>query len=192
MFTVYFSLAFCLYVAYRLLKRIRSKKHKSSGKRFKAPTNSLQSLIEKSICILNESNIATTRPVPLHGRVDQVLRLENGLHVVLDTKVRKKFTVYFSDCVQMSVYQLILKHQGMPMAPFGFVRIPIDTHRAMYISINLLPEEEVVALFHQYKAIEAGLTQAPCSCGRHKKKQEIPRSGCEKHPREKQELETAG
>lgn len=131
-----------------------------------ASSKEVKRLFDNAVCFLNEQTIMTRYPVPLHGKPDQVLRLEDGRLVVLDTKNRERVIVYFSDLVQLSVYAVILKNQGHKVCPYGVIRIPhnpLDEYRA----VKLLKEKEVVALYHRYQAIKAGDCSVVCNCGKH-------------------------
>lgn len=120
---------------------------------------------------LNEEEVSTRLPVPLHGITDQVFKTGRDKLIVVDTKTREQFRVYTSDIIQLSVYGLILsvKHQGkFAVSPHGYVRVVVDAggakEQVRYIRVKLLPESEVVALWKKYQAIKKGEVAARCTC----------------------------
>lgn len=125
----------------------------------------LNMILRGAVCVLNEQDINTTTPVPLHGKPDQVFRLRDGRYLLLDTKTRRHAKVYFSDIVQLSVYAVILKNKGLPVFPFAVVRIA--GKKPTYLRADFLPEHVVVRLYHKYLSIKAGQIKVACTCGKH-------------------------
>lgn len=123
------------------------------------------SFLDGAQCVLNEQEIRTTTPVPLHGKPDQVFKLRDGRYLLLDTKTRSQAKVFFSDIVQLSVYAVILKNNGFPVCPFAVVRIASKKPR--YLQVDLKPEHVVVKLYHKYHAIKSGSLTPSCTCGKH-------------------------
>ncbi|WP_459203454.1 Dna2/Cas4 domain-containing protein (plasmid) [Ralstonia pseudosolanacearum] len=76
--------------------------------------------------VLVESNLLADYPCTedgLVGRPDQVYRLPSGLHVPLENKNRDGHRVFESDIAQLSLQAWMLRQNGMPSAPFGYVAI---------------------------------------------------------------------
>lgn len=117
-------------------------------------------------CILNEQDIKTLLPVPLHGRPDQVFKLKDGRLLVFDTKRRDIQRVYYSDVVQLSVYASILKNNGWQVCEFGVIRIPASPSDR-YLTVRLLPDSKIVSLYMRYQSIRLGHANPSCSCGKH-------------------------
>lgn len=130
-------------------------------------TGSRPSILDGAKCVLNEQNISTEQPVPLHGRVDQVFELSDGRWLPLDTKVRDRIAVYPSDIVQLSVYSIILKYQGHRVCPFGLLRFPVAGKDAIYLPVKLFSEEKIVKLYQRYIALQSGVMVGDCTCGKH-------------------------
>lgn len=129
------------------------------------PAMDLNRILRGAVCVLNEQDINTTTPVPLHGKPDQVFRLRDGRYLLLDTKTRPHAKVYFSDIVQLSVYAVILKNKGLPVFPFAVVRIA--GKKTAYLKADFLPEHVVVRLYYKYLSIKSGQTKVACTCGKH-------------------------
>ena len=127
------------------------------------------SILHGAKCVLNETNIYTTKPVPLHGRVDQVFLLRDGSYLILDTKDREKVKVYPSDVVQLSAYALILKYRGYKVCAFALLRFPTSNGKAIYRPVRLYPESRVIYLYHRYISILTGKQTVTCRCGKHHK-----------------------
>jgi len=70
-----------------------------------------------------EEDLTTDEPYPVIGRPDQVYRLTNGLHVPLELKNRDKFTVYDTDIAEISLRGWLLRKNGRPTAPHGYMVI---------------------------------------------------------------------
>ncbi|MFC1337329.1 MAG: hypothetical protein G8D89_20865 [gamma proteobacterium symbiont of Clathrolucina costata] len=126
------------------------------------------SLLEGAVCFMNEQNIKTLTPVPLHGRVDQVFKLRDGRLLILDTKVRERVKAYPSDIVQLTVYAIILKYQGHNVCPFALLRFPLPDNKAAYLYVNLYPESKIIALYQRYQAIKNRYLKPRCTCHKHK------------------------
>ncbi len=120
-----------------------------------------------ALCVMNETSISTKVPVPLHGKTDQVFKLTNGYHVIVDTKNRTRSRWYPNDRLQMSVYSTILKSKGLKVSPIGYVRIPTGANKSDWIPVVLLDDDEVVNAYHRYFGIKNGHIRASCTCNRH-------------------------
>jgi len=118
-------------------------------------------------CVMNETSIKTFTPVPLHGRVDQVFQLKDKRLLLMDTKARKKPRVYPSDVAQLSVYAIILKHQGHIVYPSAYLRFPTGNNKAIYVPVKLYSEKRIINLYHKYIAIKSGHHRVKCTCGKH-------------------------
>src|SRR5574344_88150 len=111
-------------------------------------------------------------PVALHGRIDQVFRDRNGYLIIVDTKVRKRPEIYFSDIIQVSAYKTILKrcrynneYHFHKVRPYAYIRlVQDDTDTISYTKVDLLSDREIISLWTQYQSIHFGLKQAQCSC----------------------------
>lgn len=159
----YLSLAIVIGV---LLKSF-AKGAKQKGNNERYPAGSLGDALATAVLLLNETNIHTSVPVPLHGRVDQVFKLANGNLLILDTKVRDREKVYLSDRVQLTVYAIILTHMGYSVSSEGIIRI-VGRHSTAYKVIPLLPERSIVELYHRYIGIIQRKTIPRCTCGKHR------------------------
>lgn len=120
--------------------------------------------------VLNEQQIYTDGPLPMHGTPDQVLERANGDLVILDSKTRDRAEVFISDIIQMSVYRYILTHgYGRKVSPHGYVRLvqvkPGHKPKVKYKKVRLLGDLAMNHLWHEYTAISKGEFQAPCRCG---------------------------
>lgn len=130
------------------------------------PASSPLHFLDGAECILNEQDIRSSSPVPLHGRPDQVFQLSDGRILVFDTKRRDIERVYYSDVVQLSVYATILRSQGWNVCKFGVIRIPASPTDRL-ITLNLLPDNKVVSLYLRYQDIRLGRENVRCTCGKH-------------------------
>ena len=109
--------------------------------------------------VLSEELICTQHPVPLHGRPDQVYRLERGLGplVIVDTKRSVTGRVTPDMVVQLSVYATILRHAPLPgcggveVAPWGFVRLTQRGRKPRYVRVTLWTDQDIVAAYHQHQ-----------------------------------------
>ena len=126
----------------------------------------MPTVLHNSRCIMNEQNIRSNLPVPLHGRVDQVFQLQDGRLLLVDTKNRLRATAYPSDITQLSVYATILKANGYQVCPFALLRFPRETS-PIYIPVELYPETKIISLYHRYWKIKNGLLSPTCTCKKH-------------------------
>ena len=125
--------------------------------------------LRNATLFLCEEDVATTLPVPLHGRVDQVFLSKKKVLIPLDTKLRKDNRIFESDVIQLSVYRVILKNQfNLEVSDYGYVRTvvpqPDGKNKVRYIRTKLLNEKKVVSLYYKYQAIRQGLIKTSCSC----------------------------
>ena len=79
-------------------------------------------LLRQARLLMSEKPIRCRKPVPLHGRVDQVYQLANGEVCIVDSKSRRIPRVYPSDIIQGSVYATILRANGYTVHAQGYVR----------------------------------------------------------------------
>lgn len=126
--------------------------------------------LRKAKLVLNEQDIYTHAPFPLHGRPDQVFLLPNGRCVVMDTKTCEQQEVFLADIIQLSVYRYILTHgYGQKVDPYGYVRlariIPGRAPRVRFRRVRLLGDLAIHELWREYNAIRNGEYQPPCRCG---------------------------
>lgn len=134
----------------------------------------LPAQLRNTVVALSEADIATELPLPLHGRVDQVLFNENTrVAYLVDTKTRKTARVFLKDIIQLSVYRVILdrnakKYLGMPavVSPVGYIRVPSPmTNKAQYIAVDLLGVDVVVQFALRYFLLrEKGMLARPTVC----------------------------
>lgn len=112
---------------------------------------------------LNESPIAITSPLKLHGKVDQVFKTSSGKLIPVDTKQRSKSRWYESDKLQLSVYAMILRHLGHDVSWTGYIRIPNDGN-PIYLPIPLGDDAYVSRAVTLYQAIKSGEIIPNCTC----------------------------
>lgn len=129
--------------------------------------DALPDILARAECIMNEADIRTQLPVPLHGRVDQVFRLDDGRLLILDTKTRSRPNAYPSDIVQISVYALILKYRGHRVSSVALLRFPNVSGVPVYLPVRLYPEDKIIALYHRYIHLYYSDDLPPCTCGKH-------------------------
>lgn len=105
--------------------------------------------------VLSESDLETTLPVPLHGRVDQVF-YANGWLIPVDTKSRKAPKVYLKDVIQLSVYAFILARvssrmfgREIPVSSTGYVRCVCGS-QVTYLATRLLTSAQLIGLWNRY------------------------------------------
>lgn len=105
--------------------------------------------------VLSESDLETTFPVPMHGRVDQVFYV-NGWLVPVDTKTRKLHRVFLKDVIQLSVYAFILARASsrlfgrtIPVANTGYIRC-VSPAGTSYIPTKLLSSAQMIGLWNRY------------------------------------------
>jgi hypothetical protein len=119
---------------------------------------------------LNEQEIRTDLPVPMHGRVDQVFKTPRGVLVPVDTKCRDSGCVFKSDIIQLSVYRVILQHRygsQYTVSGTGYVRAVTrmgQVQRIRYLPVRLLPERRVVKMWHRYTELKEGRAKGKCTC----------------------------
>lgn len=126
--------------------------------------------LRNSTLFLNEAEISTREPVPLHGRTDQVFLTDKGKLVPVDTKTRDRFQVYESDIIQLSVYAVILcrRYTGTyQVSRTGYVRVVVlksGRELVRYLRVTLLPERKVVAMYRRHAQIVSGQRPRRCTC----------------------------
>jgi hypothetical protein len=111
--------------------------------------------------VLSESDVATTLPVPMHGRVDQVF-FANGWLVPVDTKTRKVARVFLKDVIQLSVYAFILARistqlfgRAVPVSSTGYVRF-VSGRNVQYVAVRLLNSSQIIGLWNRYWELRKG------------------------------------
>jgi ATP-dependent exoDNAse (exonuclease V) beta subunit len=134
---------------------------------------SMPRVLRNARIFLNEEEISTSRPVPLHGRVDQVFQTDDHTLILVDTKTRRFNRVYKSDIIQLSVYRTILKNRyrsQYPVSNQAYVRVVVQSgnqKKVYYRQVTLLTEDEVVDLWRRYTAIKTGRKRPTCTCNGH-------------------------
>jgi len=147
-------------VFFLLIARSKKKAH------LKELRSSLPKTFNGARCVMNEQNISTHHPVSLHGRIDQLFKLENGHHIIMDTKNRAYNKVFFSDQVQLSVYATILASKGYVVHPIAYLRIT-GTKHPIYAPVKLLNPEQIIKMSQHYWLIKEGRITPVCTCGKH-------------------------
>lgn len=153
------ALIIITFIALLFILLYRSKDHQKvkAGKLNPwANTERLPWELRDAALFLNERDIATSSPVALHGRPDQVLRLRDQSLVILDTKTRDYVYVHLSDVIQLSVYALILSANGYKVRPYGYVRVVLrntETREVTYVKVRLLKKRRVINLWFRYQEL---------------------------------------
>lgn len=107
--------------------------------------------------IMVERNLKVSAPFRVIGRPDQVYRLKDRLHVPLENKNRDDHRVYDTDVAQLSLQAWLLRLNGMPTAPFGYVAINSrKTGVRKAIRVSLQDDAYCETLVRRYLAITAG------------------------------------
>lgn len=130
--------------------------------------------LRRAVVALSEADISTEAPVPLHGRVDQVLLNQTTrMAYLVDTKVRRVARVYPKDIIQLSVYRVILERQSQlylkmkaRVSPIAYIRIPVpNSNRSRYIAVDLLGADVVFKLAMRYRELrQHGMAARPTFC----------------------------
>ncbi|AIJ10649.1 Hypothetical protein ETEE_p1058 (plasmid) [Edwardsiella anguillarum ET080813] len=98
-----------------------------------------------------------------------MFKTKRGILIILDTKSRGAHRIYSSDIIQLSAYQLILKHQySYPVAKYGYVRTVVEDaygEKVRYLKVKLLSDREVIKLWQRYQDIHSGTVHPSCYCG---------------------------
>lgn len=116
--------------------------------------------------VLVEKNLTAKEPYPVVGRPDQVYVLGNGLHVLVENKNRDRYRVYDTDIAQLSLQAWLLRRNGMPTAPYGFVAINNRrTGRRKTLRVDLGDDAYCERLISRYMAIIEGRAQPRRSPG---------------------------
>ena len=129
-------------VVFFLLIVISRKKKKALLNEF---NHFLPKIFNGARCVMNEQNISMRHPIAVHGRIDQLFKLANGYHIIVDTKNRGYNKVFLSDRVQLSVYAMILASKGYSINPTAYLRIT-GTKRPIYTPVKLLKPEQVIKI----------------------------------------------
>ena len=88
---------------------------------------------------MSEQDVSMSRPVALHGRVDQVFLARTGLLILVDTKTRDRHRVYGSDIWQLAVYAAILDITAQhPVSSYAFVRTVVRTETARSVRYHVV------------------------------------------------------
>ena len=109
--------------------------------------------------LLSEANIRSTGPVRLHGRVDQVYRLDYGRGelMLVDSKMRRRDRVELEDVMQLSAYALILRlsplcgHEDASVSNRGYLRF-VWGGVSRYRQVSLYPKGVVLSAYREYIA----------------------------------------
>lgn len=115
--------------------------------------------LQQSILYGSEVRISCINPIPLMGAYDQLYQTPTNTFVLTDTKTRNKPYIYDSDVIQLSAYKVILENSiefsNRAIANYGYMRLVCKgvTH---YKKVDLMTEEDVVALYERREALFAG------------------------------------
>lgn len=118
--------------------------------------------LQQSTLYGSETRISCIKPVALGGIYDQLYQTPANAFILTDTKTRNKPYVYESDLIQLSAYKVILensiKFNNRHIANYGYMRLVCNgvTH---YKKVDLMTEEDVVALYERREALYAGTTE---------------------------------
>lgn len=93
----------------------------------------------------SEKVFACDGDLPMSGKPDQIIKLKNGLLVVIE--VKSHAAVYLSDKIQISCYILILRALGHRVADYGFIRHEREDAIPSFTKVELLPLQ-MIANFH--------------------------------------------
>lgn len=105
--------------------------------------------------VASEKYFSTPYPRKMHGTVDQLYRLIDKRHALVDSKTRDRHIVYKKDIVQLSVYKVILERNGLKMADYAYFRV-VTSKGVKYIKQSLLTEEETIAEYDNTKKVLTG------------------------------------
>jgi CRISPR/Cas system-associated exonuclease Cas4 (RecB family) len=83
--------------------------------------NWLPSELRNGKLIAIEKSLHTDVPYPVTGRFDRVYQLASGQHAPLEYKNRDITRLFESDRAQLSLQAWVLRRNGKPTAPFGFL-----------------------------------------------------------------------
>lgn len=126
--------------------------------------------LQTSTLVMNEQSVSVSKPVPLHGKIDQLFKTQNGYFILVDTKSREVDAVYSSDIIQLSVYRAILSQKyGSAVSMYAYVRIVRGRFKPKitYRRVRLLGGEAIIHLWREHNDIREGLFKPDCTCGGH-------------------------
>ena len=112
--------------------------------------------LQEARLVGSEKYIETYRPRKMNGAYDQLYKLKaSKVHVIVDSKTRKRVRVYKKDIVQLSLYRVILQRKGFEVADYAYFRV-VTKHGVKYVKETLLNEELTVAEYDNAKAVLDG------------------------------------
>lgn len=118
-------------------------------------------VLKTATLVASERLFRCKHPVALSGTPDQVYRLQNGSLVIVDTKRRRRATVFDADIAQVSLYRVLLQNQSrfrqQSFAEYGYLRL-VTSAGVHYEQIPLWTPEQVVQLHRRYWSLREGLT----------------------------------
>lgn len=116
--------------------------------------------------VMVEKTLWVASPFAVVGRPDQVYRLLDGFHVPVENKNRDVHRVYETDIAQLSLQAWLLRRQGRPTAPYGYVAINSrQTGKRQAIRVDLGDDAYCERLITRYLDIIEGRAQARNSRG---------------------------
>lgn len=122
--------------------------------------------LKNSKIAMIERDLKTDFPYRVVGRPDQVYRLPDGQLVPVENKNRDVVRVYDTDVAQLSLQAWLMRRNGLPTAPFGFVAVNNrKTRRRQAIRVSLKQDEECEALIASHIELIEGRTKPKKSRG---------------------------
>ena len=109
------------------------------------------------------------RPVGVVAKIDRAYRLPCGLLVLVELKTRWINQPCLSDVIQLSAQRVAVMGQThQAVAPYAYVMVKAPTGRALPIAhrVQLMTDEQVVALVKRREDIFAGRVLPRSSCSR--------------------------
>ncbi len=104
-----------------------------------------------------ERTLKAEMPFPVVGRPDRVYRLPGGEHTPLEYKTRDVARLYESDRAQISLQAWLLRKNGHPTAPHGWVVVRRRKDGARYpLKVDLGDDAYCERLVRRYVALRAG------------------------------------
>lgn len=124
--------------------------------------------------VISETYFNSDLPRPLGARCDQVYRVDGGILVPVETKVRYRQEARIEDIVELSVQASVLRNTRSKSRPFGivaswgYVRIAPKDRPVTYIKVQLMDDDELATRYDRYFAVQEGAkperTGTPRNC----------------------------
>lgn len=149
-FLTFFAVLFLLFFA---LKGIGASQKEDREKWIL--TEKMPKELSNAKLVVSEKYFSTVKPRKIHGAVDQLYKVANGFHVILDSKTRSRKVVYKKDIVQLSVYKVLLESNGYKVHPYAYFRV-VTPDGVEYIKKELLTEAETIAEYDNARLVVSG------------------------------------